>query len=63
MQMYNFFQKIKAFPSTHVTAWRVIENKISSKVNLERRGVGVRATFVACAGCQRSQQVIFSSDV
>jgi len=48
--MYNFFWKIKALPSAHVTVWRVIENKIASKVNLERRGVGVKSNI--CCLCR-----------
>ena len=48
---YKFFWRIKALPSTHVTGWRVIENKVACMVNLERRGIGSRAIFVVCAQC------------
>jgi len=38
-QLYISFWMIKALPSTHDIAWRVLENKLATKVNLERRGV------------------------
>ena len=34
-RMYKFFWRIKAIPSIHVTAWRVIKNKMASKVNMQ----------------------------
>ena len=46
--------RIKVFPSAHVTAWRLIENKVDSKVNLESRGIGIES--------KRIQQIIYSSD-
>jgi len=49
-KMYNFFLRIKALPSAHVTTWRVIENKIATKVNLERRGVQVKSNL--CCLCR-----------
>ena len=38
-RMFNLFWRIKALPSFHITSWKVLENKIASKVNLARRGV------------------------
>jgi len=52
LRMYNFFWRIKALPSAHVTTWRVIENKITTKVNLERRGVQVESNL--CCLCRVS---------
>ena len=39
MFVYVKFWRIKAEPSTLVTAWRVFKNNIATKANLERRGV------------------------
>ena len=36
LRRYKFFWKIKALPSAQVTAWRVIENKVAYRVNLDR---------------------------
>jgi len=47
---YKFFWKIKALPSAQVAAWRVIENKVACRVNLERRGTRSRVICVACVG-------------
>ena len=44
-RMYKFFWRIKAFHSAHVTAWKVIENNVASKVNLERRGTRVESNL------------------
>ena len=40
-RFYNSFWQIKALPSAHVTTWRVIENRVATKVNLERRGIQI----------------------
>jgi len=48
--MFKFFWGIKALPSIHVTTWRVLENKIASKVNLVRRGVVVDSIFCCFCG-------------
>jgi len=42
--MYEGFWRIKAQPSTHFTGWRVLEDKITSKVNLVKRGIAVENT-------------------
>jgi len=54
LRMYNFFWRIKAFPSAQVTTWRVIENKIAFKVNLKRRGIGVESNL--CYLCRVSEE-------
>jgi len=41
MNLYNTFWKMKTLLSAHVTTWRVLENKIATKVNLARCGVVV----------------------
>jgi len=43
-----------ALPSAHVTSWRVIENKIATKVNMERRGVQVESNL--CCLCRVSEE-------
>ena len=50
LRWYNFFWRIKALPSIHVTTWRVIENKITTKVNLERRGIVVESNLCFLCG-------------
>ena len=45
--LYNFCWKILALPSIHITALRVLENKIATKVNLARREITVDST-VCC---------------
>ena len=37
--LYKFFWSIKALPAAQVLTWRVLENKIATKVNLARRKV------------------------
>jgi len=49
-KLYNFFWSIKALPAAQVLAWRVLENKIATKVNLARRGVTTDVLFVVFAG-------------
>jgi len=39
--LFQSFWRIKAQPSSHLTTWRVLEDKIVSKANLARRGVCV----------------------
>jgi len=40
-ELFVSFWRIKAQPSTHITTWRVLEDKISSKENLMRRGINM----------------------
>jgi len=50
--MYERFWRIKALPLAHVTTWRVLENKIVTKVNLERRGVVVESILCSFMGVE-----------
>jgi len=36
--MYEYFQKIKALPSTHLVVWGMLQNKVATKDNLLRQG-------------------------
>jgi len=53
-RVYNFFWRINVLLSAHVTAWRVIENKIVTKTNLERRGVVVESNL--CCFCGEKEE-------
>jgi len=48
------FWKCKVLPSAHVTAWRVLENKLTTKANLEKRGITV-VSFV-CSLCEVEEE-------
>jgi len=48
--MFNCFWRIKAWPFAHVTAWRVMKNKIVVKVNLLRREIAVGSA--PCCFCK-----------
>jgi len=48
--MYGEFWRIKAQPSTRLTTWRVLENKIASKRNLEKRGISVESNVCSMCG-------------
>jgi len=48
-------------PFALVTTWRVWENKLATRVNLEKRGVAVEALCVVFVGWRRSQIAICSS--
>jgi len=48
--MYESFWRIKAQPSSHVTTWRVLEDKIASKENLERRGISTGNNMCGLCG-------------
>ena len=52
--LYNHFWKIKALLSTHITDWRVLENKIATKVNMARHGVAVDRTV--CCFCMEKEE-------
>ena len=38
IEVYLGFWRLKAQPSAHLLAWRVLEDKIATKANLARRG-------------------------
>ncbi|XP_068498479.1 uncharacterized protein [Phaseolus vulgaris] len=52
--LYNFCWKILALPSIHITALRVLENKIATKVNLARREITVDSTV--CCFCKEKEE-------
>jgi len=49
-RLYSSFWMIKALPSAHVTAWRVLENKLATKVNLERHEVELESILCYLCG-------------
>jgi len=55
--MFNLFRRIKALSSAQLTAWRVLGNKIATKVNLLRRGVAVRNSL--CSFCREKEEEFF----
>jgi len=54
LRFYNSFWQIKALPSAHVTTWRVIENRVATKVYLERRGIKIENNI--CSLCGLSEE-------
>jgi len=50
--LYNLFWKCKVLPTAQVLTWRVLENKIATKVNLVRRGVVVVNIICCLCGAQ-----------
>ena len=46
------FQKTKALPSTQVTAWRVLKNKLATKFNLVRRRVEYESILCILCGVE-----------
>ena len=53
----------KAVPSALFTAWRVMENKIATRVNLERRGVMLESYLCCLCGKEKSPIVTCFSTV
>jgi len=41
--LYDSFWSIKALPSMITTAWRVLVDRILTRVNLEKKGVGLES--------------------
>ena len=54
MRFYNSFWRIKALPSAHVTTWKVIENRVATKVDLERWGIQIENNI--CSLCRLSEK-------
>ena len=52
--VFNFLWKIKAFPNVIVTAWRVLLDRIPTRVSLSRRRVMMESTL--CAMCQLKEE-------
>jgi len=46
---FKDFWRIKAFLSAHLVAWRVLKNKIATKVNLARHGIVIED--ITCSLC------------
>ena len=53
-QLYSSFWMIKVLPSTHVNAWRVLENKLATKANLKRRGIELKS--ILCCLCGANEE-------
>ena len=51
---YNLFWNCKILPAAQVLAWRVLKNKIATKVNLDRRGVVV--DNILCCLCRVQEE-------
>jgi len=49
---YNMFWNYKVLPVVQVLAWEVLENKITTKFNLDRRGVVVENILCCLCGVQ-----------
>ena len=49
---YKKFWRSKVVPSTLVSTWRVLENKIVTMVNLERREITVKSLFCSLCGME-----------
>ena len=56
--VYSKLWRCKALPSALLTSWRVIENKVATKVNLERRGVVIENPL--CGMVEESSNHLFS---
>ena len=52
--VFNLLWKTKAFPNVIVTAWRVLLDRIPTRVSLSRRGVMMESTL--CAMCQLKEE-------
>jgi len=50
--MYTKFWRCKAVPSALVFAWRVLENKTATRINLERRGIAVESFLCSFYGME-----------
>ena len=48
--LFEGFWRIKAQPSSHLTTWRVLEDKIVSKANLTRRGACMNNNIFCMCG-------------
>jgi len=50
--VYKKFWKSKVMPSALVFAWRVLENKIATRTNLERHGIAVESLLCSLYGVE-----------
>ncbi|XP_068466484.1 uncharacterized protein [Phaseolus vulgaris] len=53
-EVYELLWKAKAFPNAVVTAWRVLLDKLPTRVNLNRRGV--QLSSMECPLCQQEEE-------
>ena len=53
-ELYGYFRRMKAQPSSHLTALRVLEDKIVSKSNLVRRGLCMNT--ILCCLCGEEEE-------
>ena len=52
--IFSKLRSCKAVPSALFTAWRVMQNKIATRVNLDRRGVMVESSL--CCLCGKEEE-------
>jgi len=48
--LYEFFWTIKALPSKMTTAWRVLVDKLPTRVNLEKKGTDLDSNVCVICG-------------
>jgi len=58
--LFQSFWRIKAQPSSHLTIWRILEDKITSKANLARRGVCMTDNIYCVCGEEEENTSHFS---
>jgi len=61
--VFKKFWKSKVVPTALDTTWRVLENKLATKANLERRGSQLQASRVVFVGSRRRLAAICSLSV
>jgi len=50
--MFKKFWKSKVVPTALFTTWRVLENKLATKANLERHGITVASSKCSLCGVE-----------
>jgi len=50
--LFKKFWKVKVVPSALVTVWRVLEDKLATKANLEKRGITVVSFMCSLCGVE-----------
>jgi len=53
--MFNWFWRIKALHSAQVTTWRVLKNRITTKVELHRHGIVVESVLCCFCGAKEEE--------
>jgi len=54
--LYDRFWKSKALPSAQSFAWKLVKNKVTTKVNLDERGV--KLANMLCVMCGKEGESI-----